>query len=80
MFLHRNLHETVYMYQLMDFRDPSLPYDLCHLKKSLYDLKQAPHAWYQHFAEFVFTIGYDIKSAHSLFIYHNTNHMAYILL
>jgi histone deacetylase 1/2 len=79
-FLHGNLRETVYMYQPMDFRDPSFPYDVCHLKKSLYDLKQAPHAWYRQFAEFVFTISYHIKSDHSLFSYHNTNHMAYILL
>ncbi|PNX68149.1 copia protein, partial [Trifolium pratense] len=80
-FLHGNLHETVYMHQPMGFRDPSHPDYVCLLKKSLYGLKQAPRTWYQRFADFVSTIGFHhSKSDHSLFIYHNGNHMAYILL
>ncbi|KAK9092598.1 hypothetical protein Syun_027509 [Stephania yunnanensis] len=57
-FLHGNLNETVYMYQPLGFRDPTLPDHVCLLRKSLYGLKQAPRAWYQRFAEYVATIGF----------------------
>ncbi|PNX87084.1 NBS-containing resistance-like protein [Trifolium pratense] len=65
----------------MGFRDPVHPDYVCLLKKSMYGLKQAPRAWYQRFADFVFTIGFsDSKSDHSLFIYQQENDMTYILL
>ncbi|XP_071699614.1 uncharacterized mitochondrial protein AtMg00810-like [Rutidosis leptorrhynchoides] len=69
------------MHQPFGFRDPSLPDHVCLLKRSLYGLKQAPRAWYQRFAEFVFTIGFaHSRCDHSLFIYKNGNDVAYILL
>ncbi|CAA7052957.1 unnamed protein product [Microthlaspi erraticum] len=46
-FLHGNLEETVYMYQLACFVDPTKPDYVCLLKKSMYVLKQSPRAWYQ---------------------------------
>ncbi|GAU35084.1 hypothetical protein TSUD_70070 [Trifolium subterraneum] len=80
-FLHGKLHETVYMHQPMGFRDSVHPDYVCLLKKSLYGLKQAPRAWYQRFADFIFTLGFfHSKSDHSLFIYRKGNYMAYILL
>ena len=80
-FLHGKLHETVYMHQLMGFRDPTHPDYVCLLKKSLYGLKQALWAWYQRFADYVSTIGFHhCKSDHSLFIYCKGTYMAYILL
>ncbi|GAU17623.1 hypothetical protein TSUD_254980 [Trifolium subterraneum] len=80
-FLHGKLHETVYMHQPMGFRDSVHPDYVCLLKKSLYGLKQAPRAWYQRFADFIFTFGFfHSKSDHSLFIYRKGNDMAYILL
>lgn len=80
-FLHGQLHETVYMHQPMGFRDPNHPAHVCLLKKSLYGLKQAPRAWYQRFADFVFTIGFSHSTSdHSLFIYSKGKDMAYILL
>ena len=44
-FLHGSLHEEIYMEQPPGFiqNDSSL---VCHLKKYLYGIKQAPHAWY----------------------------------
>ena len=44
-FLHGDLHEEIYMEHPLGFihNDSSL---VCHLKKSLYSLKQAPCAWY----------------------------------
>jgi len=54
---------------------------VCQLKKSLYELKQDLHAWYQQFVDFVSTIGFShSKYDHSLFIYQQGNDMAYILL
>ncbi|CAH9104714.1 unnamed protein product [Cuscuta epithymum] len=80
-FLHGHLNETVYMHQPLGFRDKGHPDHVCLLKKSLYGLKQAPRAWYQRFADFVFTIGFShAKSDHSLFIYQQGSDMAYILL
>ncbi|KAI3523467.1 hypothetical protein L1887_01631 [Cichorium endivia] len=80
-FLHGNLHETVYMYQPMGFRDTQFPDHVCRLKKSLYGLKQAPRAWYQRFADFVHHLGFThSRSDHSLFILRRGADTAYLLL
>ncbi|KAL9250347.1 Retrovirus-related Pol polyprotein from transposon RE1-like protein [Drosera capensis] len=80
-FLHGDLQETVYMHQLVGFRDPAAPSHVCLLKKSLYGLKKSPRAWYQRFADYVFTIGFSNSvSDHSLFIYHRGSATAYLLL
>ncbi|KAJ9535464.1 hypothetical protein OSB04_un001410 [Centaurea solstitialis] len=80
-FLHGHLHETVYMHQPPGFRDQHLPNHVCLLKKSLYGLKQAPRAWYQRFADYVFTLGFKhSKCDHSLFIYKNGKQTAFLLL
>lgn len=81
LFLHGDLHETVYMHQPLGFRDSCHPDYVCRLKKSLYGLKQAPRAWYQRFADYVITIVFrHSTSDHSLFIYRQQSDMAYILL
>ena len=54
---------------------------MCLLRKSLYGLKQALHAWYQRFADYVSTIGFShSRSDHSLFIYCRGTDIAYLLL
>ncbi|GKC80156.1 ribonuclease H-like domain-containing protein [Tanacetum coccineum] len=52
-FLHVNLSETVYMHQLLGFRDSAHPDYACLLQRSLYGLKQAPRAWFQRFAVYI---------------------------
>ena len=80
-FLHGDLKETIYKHQPLGFWDLSHPDYVCLLKKLLYGLKQAPWAGYQWFANYVSCLGFShSKADHSLFIYHQGNAMAYILL
>lgn len=46
-FLHGLLKEEIYMIQLPSYVDPQLPNYVWRLQKSLYDLKQAPRAWFE---------------------------------
>jgi hypothetical protein len=80
-FLHDNLYETVYMHQPPGLHHTQLPGHVCLLKNSLFGLIQAPHSWYQHFADYVATMVFSqIISEHSLFIYQHGNDIVYILL
>ena len=52
-FLHGDLDEEIYMTQPEDFSTPGQEYLVCHLKKSLYGLKQTPRQWYKSFDLFM---------------------------
>nr|GEW76171.1 hypothetical protein [Tanacetum cinerariifolium] len=52
-FLHGSLKEDVYVCQLEGFIDADHPRHVFKLKKALYQLKQAPHAWYDEFSTFL---------------------------
>lgn len=79
-FLHGSLNETVYCRQPLGFSHPSYPDHVCHLQKSLYGLKQAPRAWFQRFATFIQSLGFiPSRSDSSLFIFHSSTHIAYLL-
>ncbi|KAJ9566984.1 hypothetical protein OSB04_002950 [Centaurea solstitialis] len=69
-FLHGHLQETVYMHQPPGFRDPRFKDHVCLLQRSLYDLKQAPRAWYHRFTQYALQIGFQhSRTDTSLFIY-----------
>ncbi|GJR41542.1 retrovirus-related pol polyprotein from transposon TNT 1-94 [Tanacetum coccineum] len=52
-FLNGNLREEVYVSQLDGFVDKDKPNHVYKLKKALYRLKQAPHAWYDMLSSFL---------------------------
>jgi hypothetical protein len=80
-FLHGTLTETVYCYQPTGVADPAHPDLVCHLRKSLYGLKQAHRAWYSQFASYLTTLGFiEAKSDTSLFIFRRGSDTVYLLL
>ncbi|XP_022020226.1 uncharacterized mitochondrial protein AtMg00810-like [Helianthus annuus] len=65
----------------MGFWHRQFPDHVCLLKKSLYESKQAPHAWYQRFTDFILSIGFQQSQCdNSLFVYHHGTDAAYLLI
>ena len=54
-FLNLLLSKIIYMTQPKGFEFDDC---VCHLRKALYDLKQAPRAWYQDIDKFLKTLGF----------------------
>jgi hypothetical protein len=80
-FLQGTLSETVYCAQPAGFEDSAHPDFVCRLNRSLYDLKQAPRAWYSRFASFLLQLGFtEAKTDSSLFIYRSGTDTAFLLL
>jgi hypothetical protein len=69
-FLHGHLEEQVFCQQPTGFVELAHPNHVCLLSHSLYRLKQAPRAWYQHIAAFLHQLGIrSTRSNASLFVY-----------
>ena len=61
-FFHGSLTKTVYMHQPPGFNEKDNPDFVCHLKKSLYGLKQASRAWFQRFGSFMTNLGFTVTT------------------
>ncbi|GJU79074.1 retrotransposon protein, putative, ty1-copia subclass [Tanacetum coccineum] len=80
-FLHGNLKEKVYMKQPPGFIDPQRPNHVCLLHKSLYDLKQAPRAWFERLSKALFDLGFKCSKTNPyLFNYSHGDTLLYILV
>ncbi|KAK0579819.1 hypothetical protein LWI29_031937 [Acer saccharum] len=80
-FLQGHLDENVFMVQPPGFKDPALPLHVCHLKKAIYDLKQAPRAWYNELRQFLLHNGFvNSHSDTSLFIFNANGCVIFLLV
>ncbi len=78
-FLNGLLDEEIYMEQPQGFIDPDHSEQVCLLKKAIYGLKQASHAWNLQFHEVLLTL--DFKHTHSdAGIYHCQDHRGIIII
>jgi hypothetical protein len=58
------------MVQPLGFVDVNAPFVVCHLKKAIYGLKQAPQAWFQCLNSKLFYLGFHgSRNDSSLFIF-----------
>ncbi|RVX18211.1 Retrovirus-related Pol polyprotein from transposon RE2 [Vitis vinifera] len=72
-FLHGDLAEEVYMEQPLGFVAQGESGLVCRLRRSLYDLKQSPRAWFGRFSSVVQEFGMLRSTAdHSVFYHHNS--------
>jgi len=63
------------------FIHPHFPNHVFHLKKFIYGLKQAPHAWFHRFSSFFISQGLVCsKVDSSIFVYHRQSTILIILL
>ena len=70
-FLNGFISEEVYVKQPRSFENEDLPHHVFKLSKALYDLKQAPRAWYERFSSFFLKNGFIMgKVDTTLFIMH----------
>lgn len=56
-FLNGEIEEEIYMYQPESFEDKSQKHKVCLLKKAIYGLKQASHAWNKRANEVITSLG-----------------------
>ena len=58
-FLNGVIQEEVYVEQLPEFVSETLPHYVFKLNKALYELKQAPRAWYKKLSPFLLKNGFE---------------------
>lgn len=69
------------MAQPQGYANPDHPTFMCHMKKSIYGLRQAPCAWYDKFTSQLVHLGFAISTSdQSLFIRHLDGTVTYLLL
>ncbi|GFS35783.1 hypothetical protein Acr_00g0042020 [Actinidia rufa] len=80
-FLNGDLHETIYMDPPLGFQaEGEYTGKVCHLRKSLYVLKQSPRAWFSRFSEVVLSLDFiRYQSDHTCFIHRRPNGQCVII-
>jgi hypothetical protein len=79
--LHRTLEEDVFMEQPQGFVDPQFPTFVCKLHKALYDLKQAPRAWFNRLSLSLQALGFSGSLVDSsLFVFHSHSILIFLLV
>jgi hypothetical protein len=73
-FLHGDLREEVYMEQPPSYVDQTHPNLVCRLKKVLYNLKQAPRAWFDKIGQYLVTSGFQTSNAKFSLYVKKTDH------
>lgn len=69
------------MEQPLGFVDKRLPNHVCHLKKSLYRLKQAPRAWFDKLSSTLLSLRFtESQLDYSLFVFHTSNIYLFIVI
>ncbi|CAN1334228.1 Retrovirus-related Pol polyprotein from transposon RE2 [Linum perenne] len=80
-FLEGPLQEEVYMSQLLGFHNNDTPTNVCHLKRVIYGIKQAPSVCYTALSTFLKDQGFVKKHSNaSLFAYHREHITLYFLI
>jgi len=80
-FHHGSISEDIYMPQPPSFVTSHFPDYVCKLHKVLYDLKQAPRAWYNSWKDFLNTFGFlNYGYDTFLFVYNQDGIVAYFLI
>jgi hypothetical protein len=72
-FLHGNLEEDVYMHQPPVYENKRMPNYVSKLYKSLYNLKQAPCAWYSRLSTKLCEVGFQASK-------HDTHYSIFIAM
>ena len=80
-FLHGELEEEVYMAPPPGYFLKKNTSDVCHLRKSIYGLKQSPRAWFGKNLKTMLSVGYvQSEGDHTLFIKHGKEGKVAILI
>ena len=70
----------MYREQPPGFKDVDRPDHVCHLKRALYGLRQAPRAWYDSFSMYVLSLGFICSVANSSLFVCQSRHGIILLL
>ena len=78
-FLNGSLDEDIYMVQPDGYVDEERPDHVCHLKRSLYGLKQSPRMWNQTIDKFMIGLGFKkCETDHCVYVKRDDDYMIFV--
>ena len=78
--LHGDIQELIFMEQPPGFVNTNLPHHVCQLKKSLYELKQAPRAWFLKLSTYLLSLGFSASKIDTSLFFKYSNQIPIFLL